>query len=144
MKTPREILFGRHKAAEPKLDQIRREALAQMGEKVSRVESRERESTPILFKLWLELILPAKRIWTGLAAVWVAILVLNFSASDDSSPQLASKSAAPDRQTIAELKEQKLLMAQLLGLNDASADADKPKSIAPRPRSEKRFEQMIG
>jgi len=140
MKTPREILLQKHQAAEPKLDRIRQEILAELLQTAAPEKSRAPERVSFFLKLWLELILPARRIWLGLAAIWIVILAVNFSSNDE--PRLAGNAAAPDAQTIAELKEQKLLMAQLLGLNDA--DADKPKSIAPRPRSEKRFEQMIG
>lgn len=73
MKTPREILLQRHQAADAKLNQIRREVIAQLEKPpVARAEW-----LPLcaLLKLWRELIWPARRIWAGLATTWVFILI---------------------------------------------------------------------
>jgi hypothetical protein len=145
MKTPREILLGRHKAAEAKLDAIRHSVLTEIHEPLARSNSSREESVPFAVKLWQELILPARRIWLGLAATWLVVFAFNLVTPED-RPLFAAKPSALDVQTLAELKQQKLLMAQLLDLNDAAStiDADRPKYFAPRPRSEIPLQQMIG
>ena len=55
MKTPREILFHRHRSVEPKLDAIRQEAVAAVTDR--------RYNGEIIF--WRELILPRPRAWTA-------------------------------------------------------------------------------
>src|SRR4051812_8342474 len=97
MKTPREILLAKHQAAETKLDQIRLEAITQLCRsrdseiptpKVSELTD-VRASLPRLLrngvgKLWRELVWPSRHIWGGLAAVWVALIIINVAGSDPS------------------------------------------------------------
>jgi hypothetical protein len=92
MKTPREILFRHHRQAEPKLDEVRRNALASLAGApacgrfkapharrwfwigLSRLEA----GVPVLWRIWRELIWPARRAWAGMAVVWVAVLAVNL------------------------------------------------------------------
>ena len=81
------------------------------------------------------LLWPHPRAWAGLAAVWVLILAVNFSMRDK-APVRAEKSPPPSPEVIVELRQQQRLLAELIGPRDTS-DADRSKSFAPPPRSER-------
>jgi hypothetical protein len=118
MKTPREILLERHRAATPELDAIRRGIVD--------AKFRRRNLTTMI---WQELIQPGRRIWSGLAAAWVLILVINFAERD---PAPAGKIiAAPVMMSLGEQQ-------RLLNVADRTpADADREKTFSPKPRTEK-------
>ncbi len=80
------------------------------------------------------LLWPHPKAWAGLAAVWVFILVLNFSMRDK-SPARAEKSSPPSPEVIVQLKKQQRMFAELMGPRDMAV-ADRPKTHAPRPRSQ--------
>jgi hypothetical protein len=80
------------------------------------------------------LLWPHPKAWAGLAAVWVAILALNFSTRDHSEI-VAKKSAPPSPEVVAELRQQKLMFAELIGSSDVR-EAEQPKFF-PRPRTER-------
>jgi hypothetical protein len=80
--------------------------------------------------------LPAPMIrWAALAAVWVVIFGLNH-AGRDAAPEMAAASASPSPQIIVALREQKKVLAELIG-PAALSDAEKPKPFLPRPHSQK-------
>jgi hypothetical protein len=81
------------------------------------------------------LLWPHPKAWAGLAAVWIAIIALNLSMRDHSEI-VVNKSAPPSPEVVAELKQQKLLFAELIGANDLPI-ADRQKLFLPRPRSER-------
>ncbi len=75
---------------------------------------------------------PCPQAWAGLAAVWVFIFAVNFSMQD--RPQAAAeKIPPPSPQMVAELKQQRLMLVELIGPTN---DAEPPKFI-PLPRSER-------
>ena len=78
---------------------------------------------------------PHPKAWAGLAAVWIAIFALNLSTRGDSQI-VARKSAPSSPEVVAELRQQKLLFAQLIGSGDAR-EAEPPRLFLPRPRSER-------
>ena len=78
---------------------------------------------------------PHPKAWAGLAAVWILILAVEFSARDK-SPAVAEKSAPPSPEAVVELRQQQRMLAELIGPHDMS-DADRSKSFAPQPRSER-------
>jgi hypothetical protein len=128
MKTPREILLGRHKSIEPKLDELRHSAVAA-------VYYRRLLSQPapgILQIIWHELFLPSRRIWTGLAAVWIGILAVNFSMRDQSSMTMAKSTP----EMVQTFKQREQLLAQLIGPIDPVV-AEPQKSYTPRPSSQR-------
>jgi hypothetical protein len=77
---------------------------------------------------------PAPAAWAGLAAVWIFIFALNFSMRDK-TPMVAEKVSPPSPEMVAELRQQKILFAQLIGSSDAR-EAEPPRFF-PRPRTER-------
>jgi hypothetical protein len=131
MKTPREILLAQHQSAQPKLDDIRHTAVAAVYDR--------RSSPPttitanILKTLWHELILPSRRIWTGLAAIWILILAANVSLRDHPSVAMAK---SPSPEMVQTFKQQEQLLTELIG-PDVPAIAEPQKSYTPRPSSQR-------
>jgi hypothetical protein len=126
MKTPREILLEQHRSAAPKLDAIRNEVL--------NAERRGAEAHPNWLVLcWRELIWPSRRIWTGLAAVWVLILAANISLSEQSPAIVKS---GPSSEMMMSLKDQQKILAELLNDYSVPHDADRQKIFSPKPRTE--------
>jgi hypothetical protein len=138
MKTPRDILLGRHQAATPKLDAIRREVVVELNNKETKEQSWSASFVTSLLscsnKLWLELVLPCHRIWTGLAAVWILIFIVNFSQRDSSQVHLA-KSSSPTAMTMT-LRDQQKWLNELLADRSFAADAERPRIYFPKPRTE--------
>ena len=146
MKTPCEILLERHQTAAPRLDAIRREVVAA---ELNNQETGE-QSRPVSFvvwflgcsnKLWLELVWPCRRIWTGLAATWILIFIFNFSQRDPAE-RMARKSPPPSPEMILTFRQQETLLTELMGPNEQQAVAA-PKPFLPQPRSEGRIEILI-
>jgi len=81
-----------------------------------------------------EIFWPAPAAWAALAAVWIFIFVLNFSIRDK-TPMVAEKVLLPSPEVVAELRQQKLLFAELIGSSDVR-EAEPPK-FSPRPRTER-------
>lgn len=143
MKTPREILLGRHRAVKPKLDRMRTDNLAPVVAAVcDRRESGQARGVgarraPVQWlgwKLWRELVWPCRRTWAGLACAWLLIIGLNL-ASSDSSPRVAGKTETRSREEIRALIEQRRMLAQLIGpMAEPAADR---KSNPTGPRSDR-------
>jgi len=146
MKTPREILFARHQAAAPKLDAIRHDVLSaefKVGQASrlsppGRMKKSETGGKPVLRLLWQELVLPSRRIWTGLAAIWILIFVFNVSQRDPSE-RMARKSPPPSPEMILTFRQQERLLTELIGPSEPQIVAP-PKPFLPQPRSEGRIE----
>ena len=131
MKTPRELLLGRHKTAGPRLDQIRHGIVDRIG-------------TPrpfVALKLWQELILPARRAWICLAAGWVVILALNLASGGDASVAI-HETGPMDPESVIALQRQQRLMAQLID-EDKEPSSPAKKTPEQRPRSEAPVRQKI-
>ena len=84
---------------------------------------------------------PNPQAWAGLAAVWILIFAVNFSVRDR-APVVVEKSAPPPPEVLVELRQQRRMLAELIGPRDAR-DADRSKSFVPQPRSE-RAEILVG
>jgi hypothetical protein len=82
-----------------------------------------------------KLLWPHPVAWAGLAAVWMFIIALNFSMRE-ASPMVAKQRVQPSPETLVELKNQQRMFAELLG-PAAVPDADRPKVLPPKPRSER-------
>jgi anti-sigma factor RsiW len=99
-----------------------------------------RQLTPIMaiFEWWHDVIWPCRRIWAGLAAVWVVILAVNLSMRDNSQT-MAMKSSPPSPEMIMAFQQQERLLAELIGPNE-TRNAEPPKLSLPQPRSQRRIE----
>lgn len=133
MKTPRDILLERHRAADPKLDAIRREVVWE-GRRAAVPKFRVADTATLPVLIWRELIIPSRRIWAGLAATWILIFVFNF-AQRDPAELMARKTPPPSPEMILTFRQQERLLAELIGPNEPQAVAP-PKPFLPQPRSE--------
>jgi hypothetical protein len=134
MKTPREILFKRHQAAEPNLDAIRETAVAS-------VCNRRIASSPAVTDrryYWREFFFSLRWHLAGMGAVWLVVAFLSLNASH-SPGQAASVPAQkiPSAQIImASLRENRRQLLELM--QPAEARGDQPqKSILLQPRSQR-------
>ena len=134
MRTPREILFERHRQAEPRLDEVRRQALAKLKAASSEEGLRQSRSEGLLKKIWLELIWPSRRAWAGMAALWLALLAANFGMKATATFSTAGRSAHRG-ELVQALEEQRRLLAELLpATTPQPAEPPRPGS---RPRSQR-------
>jgi len=78
------------------------------------------------------LLWPHPKAWAGLAAVWIVIVTMNMSMRESAPAVMAKKASPPSSEMMAELKQQRLMYAQLIGGGDQPADRPK---FFPMPRS---------
>jgi hypothetical protein len=138
MKTPREILLARHRAAESELDAIRRAVVNDLNNKDAKAQSPSDGFVSVFLRClsmpWRELILPSRRVWAGLAAVWLLIFIVNVSQRDTVSSVTGKPvSSAP---VMMSWQVQQRWMNELLTDRSAPPDADRPRNVTPRPRTE--------
>jgi hypothetical protein len=136
MKTPREILFERHQNAAPKLDAMRHIVIEELNNKATKERSFQEFFVSLFLgcskNIWCELIFPCRRIWTGLAAIWLLILAVNFSLRDPSQTAM-TKALAPEMMSF---NEQQKLLNELLADRSLPMDIERPKVFLPKPRTE--------
>ncbi|HNQ72572.1 MAG TPA: hypothetical protein PKN95_03075 [Verrucomicrobiota bacterium] len=136
MKTPRDILFHRHRPADAKLDRIRHQVVAKLSRPVAPLKS----NLPwrVLSKLWDELVWPCWRTWAALAAMWLLVLGVNASLRDPGTTTLANPTRAGGM--MLALPEQERLLAELSEplRTRAAASPQKPTPAAHQPRSDRR------
>ena len=132
MKNPRDILFSRHQAANPKLDALRHEVVSSLAD--SAWPQPAETSAPLLVQFWRELILPCRRTWAGLAVAWLFICLLHVTQSGDSPAVMAKSSTATEM--IATYRDQQKTLNELLADRSISVEADHPKTFSPKPRTQ--------
>lgn len=130
MKTPRELLFNRHRSITSKLDTLRVTVVSDLRKAAEPDSFAPRETLMAL--LWQRLIWPAKRVWLGAATTWCVILLLHASAP---SPATLLKADAP---------RPSLEMITVFQNADSAAVADlqpilRTRYPLPGPRSDNRF-----
>ncbi|HEV2456324.1 MAG TPA: hypothetical protein VGY98_18820 [Verrucomicrobiae bacterium] len=146
MKSPRKLLLARHRAIEPKLDDVRRIVVGKLSVKedaeYTARTTRTVSSRPVSLlrdfpqAIWGELILPSRWIWAGLASVWVVLLAANFSMRDPVAANLAKSPPSPE--VIMVFRQQQQLLSELIGPdNPPVEEVEKP--YLPRPASERRM-----
>ena len=86
-----------------------------------------------------ELFWPCPQAWAGLAAVWLVILAVNFATRETTPRNFARQAAPPSPEMLMVLRQQQLLLAELVERPEPRA-ADRPKTVPPRPRSDRRGE----
>jgi hypothetical protein len=142
MKTPREILLERHRAVGPKLDAIRSAVVAGLNHEATKEQTGTNFMAVWLLgcaeRLWQELFLPSRRVWSGLAAAWVSIVVVNFAERD---PAPSGKAAAAP--VMMNLADQQRLLNELFADRTPAADADREKTFSPKPRTEKFYTSAV-
>jgi len=138
MKTPREILLVQHRAAGPKLDAIRQSVM----NKLNNQETKE-QSVPSVFVTsllsclktgWQELFFPTRRLWTGMAAIWIFILMINFAQRDEVNSVTGQtvRSSGP----VMSLQAQQRWMNELFADRTRPPEADRPRNFSPKPRTQ--------
>ena len=138
MKTPREILLKEHAAMRPKLDALRQTVLTAKWKQGAKPQF---DPLWLPLKLWQELFWSCRRVWLGLATAWVIILFLNLASHSGEERPLAKATPPPSPAMLAALREQRLLLAQLLGSATSSSPPARPQDP---PRSEIAAEIQIG
>jgi anti-sigma factor RsiW len=106
------------------------------------VRTADRQPKPPLLEntwrfVWHELIRPSRYAWTGMAALWVMMLIVNARLSDHQAIVGQSASA---RNMIQVWNEQKRVLAELIR-PDFTAPA--PPADVPRPRSQGHTDSAI-
>jgi hypothetical protein len=138
-KTPREILLERHRAAGGRLDAIRERVLVQelTATDAGAAPGSQDIATTLArlpLRVWTELFWRCRRIWGGLAAAWLVIIVVNVqSLEEPSATQSGSGGASPAFWTF--VVEQNRLLTEL-GDVAPTPPAQQPPP-APRPRSDR-------
>jgi hypothetical protein len=84
------------------------------------------------------LLWPAPRAWAGMAAVWVAILMMNLAAADTTTTA-AMAVPLPSAETLRVLKQQQRLLAELVERPEP-LKVDRQRAIPSAPRSQRRAE----
>jgi hypothetical protein len=140
MKTPREILLARHRAADPKLDARREEVTARLAAQ-RQAGTTPRDAQNRRFT-WRDLIWPSPWALTSLAGAWVLIFALNLAADGGSGEAtLARAPVVPAALVEMAAAERRLLMTSLLESPPPEPVSPSPESSRPRPRSEYKVER---
>ena len=100
----------------------------------SSTQSQPVAAAPRLGNWWQDVIWSSRRVWVGLATVWVFILIGHFSLQDHPRG-LAKKSPPPTREVLMAYKEQQTILNELLADRSSPSEAERPKFV-PKPRSE--------
>jgi hypothetical protein len=134
MKTPRDILLQRHQAAEDKLDQLRRNVVAQ----IQSAPTTRREPLPLraLLTLWRELFWPSRFAWGGIAAAWFLMLVVNQTIHDGGT-NAHVEAAPPSPEMLQAAQAQRRMLAELA---DPGFERKIGRSERPRPHSRRETE----
>jgi hypothetical protein len=104
MKTPREILFDRHRSTESKLDAIRQDAVRGLIRAQSRQSLRETDSPGFSDSL-RAFFLSLRWHLAGMSAVWLIAMFLNMDLSPSPTVSVAKHDVTTPRQLLASLQE---------------------------------------
>jgi hypothetical protein len=126
MKTLRDLLFERHRAAEPKLDQARRRFLARL-ERVSSPAHPERRGFE---HFWHEYVVSLRWHLAGMSAVWAVVLLLVVVRSASSGAPIAKRNLSSRPKVLVVLRQHR---TEILELTESVPAA--PTALPPR-RSE--------
>ena len=86
---------------------------------------------------WISILLwPSPKAWAGLASVWILIFAVNFTTRDEAPATQAKCEKPPSPEVLLVLKQQQQLRAELVGFAEPR-DAERPKTLLLRPRSER-------
>ncbi len=134
----RKPLLDKYRSAEPALDQLRREVIAN--------ELSAEPPMGFWATLWQELFVKPRLAWSGMGAAWLVALILNVSSGSDQPVKQMAKQPVEVAQEVMQLvKEQQRMRDELLGIGVAALDlspADKPRD-GLKPRSERREDYAL-
>ena len=89
-------------------------------------------------KAWLW---PHPLAWSALGACWLVIAAVIFSLREP-APVMAQKEAPVTAETLTELKQERLMFAELAGL-PSKPDVDRARKYVPQPRTEVANGEMV-
>jgi hypothetical protein len=95
--------------------------------------------------VWRELIRPSRRAWSGMAALWVAMLVINGQLSDHRMSNAGAR-AGFSQEIMQSWEEQNRVVAELAQpamFHSAPANPPLAPANPPRPRSERKQARQI-
>jgi hypothetical protein len=130
MKTPREILLGKHQSIEPRLDALREQFVAGVSAAPSKsAPPRAVGAVASEGFGWGELILMVRWHLAGLAAMWLLIGVLRVAGGAADTPSMAQRNVTLPRTVILALKENR---RRILEFGNAPTVSVSPSQAAPR------------
>jgi hypothetical protein len=139
MRTPREVLLGQHKAAEPKLDVIRQKVLADLVPDAPVRATRMPLLTPGRVSApeagWRQYLWSLRWHFAGLSAVWLLVVALNIDSPPAPTYGVARRDAPSPEQVLAALREDQRLLRELIGA-PATEPATEQQKQPPSPRSQ--------
>ncbi|HEY0455684.1 MAG TPA: hypothetical protein VGE41_04875 [Verrucomicrobiae bacterium] len=140
MKTPRDLLIERHRAAEEKLAERRQQFVAGLA-RTQRSDALKPESTRSVASAreerssaWREWFWSFRWHLTGLSAAWMIVFFLNMEHSSSRSPLITKRDLPTPQQFLVALQEHRRLLMEMLDLN--SEPNVTPPSLPPARRSE--------
>lgn len=133
MKTLRELLLERHRAADAKLDAVRHAALATLS-------ATEQRGLNHLLRHWLA---PLRWHLAGLGAAWLLVAALNADPSVAERPTLARKNSPTAQEVIMALRENRRQILELIRPAALAEKPETPPSGGPFGRIESIFPHLI-
>ena len=111
MKTLRQILLERHKAAEPKLEDIRQNLLATLKTPGATADPAVARSTTFS---WRAFVFSLRWHAAGMTAVWLVVVLLNLERAPGSGVMMAQPSVLPAQQILVSLQEHRRLLLEMI------------------------------
>ncbi len=133
MKTVRQLLFERHRSAEPNLDVIRQRVLASLAPDITKGAAEK--ASPSLGDSLRALLLSLRWHLAGMAAVWLMAALLTMDPSSSPLSASAQRNTPSPRQFLAALRENRRQLLELIDPPDAESSPARPPSV-PLRRSE--------
>ncbi len=125
--------------------QLQRQALQPIPpEWRSRILNRAAAQAPIVVRVnaeavlpwWRALLWPSPRAWVGMAALWVALFIMNREAQPGLRSTITVKNVAPPRELRMAMAEKHRFFAELMNEMDPAIEPEK--QFIPKPRTEAR------
>ena len=139
MKTPREVLFGQHQAAETKLDAIREKVVAGLGPDAPVRATQMPPAVPwrasTLQAGWRQFLWSLRWHLAGLSAAWLVVMALSINHAPAPTDRAARQDAMSPRQLLAALRENQRQLRELIGA-PAAEPARESQKPAPSPQSQ--------
>ena len=139
MKTPREVLFKQHQAAERKLDAIREKVVAGLAPdapvRATRTPPAVARGASVLEAGWRQFWWSLRWHLAGLSAAWLVVMALSIDTTPAPARGVARQDASSPRQMLAALRENQRQLRELIEA-PAAEPAPQPQNPRPSPRSQ--------